>query len=107
MNDNEKLVIFGTHEDGSRLRPHDWVERISSMVAEFGPDHRLHYSENAHPAVIDGQRCLVVDGRLRKDVPQLYDYIISFARRNRLSVQGLRGEIEVGEQMKEPRAPGC
>ncbi len=90
MNNNEKLVIAGTRADGSRLRPSDWVERISSVVAEFGPDHRLHYSANVYPAVIDGQTCLVVEPALRSSAPQLYDYIMRFAERNRLTVRALR-----------------
>lgn len=95
MNNNEKLVIFGTRADGSRLRPSDWVERISSMVAEFGPDHRLHYSASVHPAVIDGQTCLVVEQVLQNNAPQLYDYIMRFAERNRLLVRSL-GSVEPG-----------
>jgi len=52
MNSRETLIIEGVRDDGSRLRPGDWVERISSMVAEFGPDHRLHYSAHVHPAIV-------------------------------------------------------
>ena len=103
-NNNEKLVIFGTREDGSRLRPGDWVERISSMLAEFGPDHRLHYSKSVYPAVIDGQTCLVVDGKLQQEAPKMYDHIHRFARRNRLTVQSWPREEEAGKQMELQRA---
>ncbi|HHL44971.1 MAG TPA: DUF3579 domain-containing protein [Gammaproteobacteria bacterium] len=82
----EKLVIDGIRMDGSRLRPSDWIERISSMVAEFGPDHRLHYSVNVHPCVIEGQKCLVVEPELREKNRELYEYILHFAQRNDLVV---------------------
>ncbi len=86
MNSRETLIIEGVRDDGSRLRPGDWVERISSMVAEFGPDHRLHYSAHVHPAIVDGRKCLVVEPVLREKNPELYQYILGFARRNRLAV---------------------
>lgn len=86
MNSRETLIIEGVRDDGSRLRPGDWVERISSMVAEFGPDHRLHYSAHVHPAIVDGRKCLVVEPVLREKNPELYQYILGFAQRNRLAV---------------------
>ncbi len=94
MNSRETLIIEGVRDDGSRLRPGDWVERISSMVAEFGPDHRLHYSAHVHPAIVDGQKCLVVEPALREKNPELYRYILDFARRNRLAVHVKDGAVE-------------
>ncbi len=82
----EKLVIEGVRPDGSRLRPSDWIERISSMVAEFGPDHRLHYSTAVHPCIVDGKRCLIVEPELLEKSPELYEYILHFAERNQLTV---------------------
>ncbi len=90
----EKLVIDGIRMDGSRLRPADWVERISSMVAEFGPDHRLHYSDNVHPCVIEDRKCLVVDPELREKNRELYEYILHFAQRNDLVVHLKREEMD-------------
>ncbi len=81
-----RLVIDGIRADGSRLRPSDWIERISSMVAEFGFDHRLHYSASVHPCVIEGQKCLVVEPELEKRNRELYEYILHFARHNELLV---------------------
>jgi len=76
-------------EDGQRFRPSDWIERISSSVAQFGPDRRLHYAPAVTPQVIDGEKCLVVAGALAELRPALYDYILDFARSNRLQlIQG-------------------
>ncbi len=97
MNQKETLIVEGVRDDGSRLRPGDWVERIASMVAEFGPDHRLHYSTHVHPGFIDGRKCLVLEPALQKKNPELYHYILEFARRNRLTVH-LRGEPDGGKE---------
>jgi hypothetical protein len=80
------VVIHSTREDGERFRPSDWVDRISSTVASFGPDRRLRYAPAVHPRVINGERCLVVDGALADSRPGVYQYILDFARSNRLKM---------------------
>ncbi|WP_455205974.1 DUF3579 domain-containing protein, partial [Kaarinaea lacus] len=35
------LIIEGVRENGSKFRPSDWPERISSSMAGFGSDNRL------------------------------------------------------------------
>jgi len=82
----ETIVINGRRPDGTRLRPSDWIERISSMMAKFGPDHRLHYSTSIHPSVIDGQKCLVVDPEIQEKNPELYEYILHFTKCNNLTI---------------------
>lgn len=82
----DRLIIEGINEDNVRFRPSDWVERISSLLATYGPDHRLHYSHAAHPGVINGCKCLVLAKGLRENNPQAYDFILKFARDNRLRV---------------------
>jgi len=36
MSKDEKWVIHGVTEEGKKLRPSDWIERISSTLASFG-----------------------------------------------------------------------
>ena len=81
------VVIHGTREDGRRFRPSDWIERISSVAASYGPDRRLRYTPLVNPKVIDGERCLVVDGALAGSSPAVYRYILDFARSNHLKVE--------------------
>lgn len=81
-----KLVIESVNEDGRQFRPSDWIERISTSLASFGPDHRLQYSKIAHPSIINGEKCLVVDKALHEQNPAAYDYILNFAKTNRLRV---------------------
>ena len=83
---NCKLVIESVREDGQRFRPSDWVERISSTLGSFGPDHRLHYDKQVQPSIIDGQKCLVVDESLKEENPEAYQYVVSFAEANNLRI---------------------
>ena len=84
VNQSEKLVIESVREDGKRFRPSDWIERISANMGTFGPDHRLHYSPNVLPKVIQGEKCLVVEQSLQDNDPEAYSYIVRFAKANGL-----------------------
>lgn len=81
-----RLVIESVVEDGRKFRPSDWIERISTTLANFGPDHRLHYDESVQPCVINGEKCLVVDKSLETSNPEAFAYILGFVQANRLRV---------------------
>jgi len=81
------LVIRSRDEDGQRFRPSDWIERLSAGLAHFGPDRRLRYASTVYPRVINGEKCLVVNGVLAEQHPELYAHILEFARSNRLLQQ--------------------
>ena len=87
MSKQEKVVIHGEKEDGSKLRPSDWIERLSSTLASFGSDHRLQYSASVKPCMIEGKKCLVVARCLEDTDPEAYSYVMAFARSNGLKVQ--------------------
>ena len=76
------LVIEGTREDGGKLRPSDWIERISSTLASCGADHRLQDSKSVQPCLYKGEKCLVVARGLETSNPDAYQYIMDFARSN-------------------------
>ncbi|MEQ1662640.1 MAG: DUF3579 domain-containing protein [Thiobacillus sp.] len=80
------LVITGVQENGKKFRPSDWIERLSSTLASFHPDNRLRYSPWAQPCVIDGEHCLLVARWLETADPDAYDYVMGFARANRLKI---------------------
>lgn len=86
MNSDEKWVIRGVTEDGKKLRPSDWIERISSTLASFGKDHRLQYSSAVAPSMIDGEKCLVVARNLDELNPEAYAFVMGFAKSNQLSI---------------------
>ena len=83
----DRLIIDGKRANGSRFRPSDWVERISASLASFGPDNRLRYSSLVQPCIIEGQKCLVVARKLNQTHPELYAFILDFARKNELRIQ--------------------
>lgn len=87
VNCSNKLIIESVVEDGRKFRPSDWIERISTVLATFGEDHRLHYSAQVRPRVVNGEKCLVVDPDLQREDPVAYQYILDFARMNRLRMR--------------------
>lgn len=97
MSNEEKFVVEGTKEDGKVFRPSDWVERISSQLARFGADHRLHYSSAAQPCIIDGVKCLIVKKSLREENSSAYESIVKFARDNQLRVRDCRRQQDRDE----------
>lgn len=88
--DKEDLVIEGVREDGAKLRPSDWIERISSTLASFGQDQRLKYSASVQPCIIGGNKCLVVARGLQTSDPAAYEYILQFAKSNQLVIKADR-----------------
>lgn len=99
-----KLVIESVSEDGRRFRPSDWIERISTQAAQFGSDHRIHYSSLVQPRVIDGAKCLVVEQSLQEENPRVYDHIITFVRANKLRVhEECESDREAGSQIEVGR----
>ena len=81
---NSRLVIEGVNKKGEVFRPSDWAQRLSSIGAEFGADHRLHFSPLLHPEMTNGIVCLVVDPILEVKMPDIFKHVISFAEANEL-----------------------
>lgn len=92
MSNNEKWVIHGVTEEGKKLRPGDWIERLSSTLATFGKDNRLKYSTAVAPCIIDGEKCLVVARNLNELNPAAYEFIMGFAKSNQLCIREDRRE---------------
>lgn len=107
MAQEDRWVIHGTREDGSKLRPGDWIERLSSTLASFSPDRRLRYNISVKPCVIDGQKCLVVARCLAEADPQAYNFIMAFAESNKLRVQFDRRQGERALICPAPQAPAA
>lgn len=93
-NSDEYFVISSLQEDGKKLRPGDWVERISSALATFDENHRLHYSESVQPCLIEGEKCLVVARCLEEMNPAAYEFVMNFARSNKLKIMADRRNDE-------------
>ena len=78
------IVIQGVNEEGKKLRPSDWIERISSTLASFDSNQRLQYSRSVKPCIVSGEKCLVVARGLEQSNPEAYEFVLNFARSNQL-----------------------
>jgi len=87
METDDRIIIQSVRVDGRIFRPNDWIERMSALLATFGPDHRLHYADSVQPCIIQGEKCLVVARGLAQHNPAAYEFILKFARDNALRIQ--------------------
>lgn len=85
--EDERWLIESVSNEGQRFRPNDWIERISAGLATFGADHRLHYSTDVQPCIIEGKKCLLVRKGLSLTHPEAYEHIMHFAEQNNLRIQ--------------------
>ena len=86
-----EIIIEGLTTSGKPFRPSDWVDRMCSTYASFGPDRKLRYSPYLKPRVVNGVRCLAVDLKLKDVNPEGYEQLMHFAQENQLSVRDAEG----------------
>ncbi len=82
-----KIIIEGVTEEGKTFRPSDWAERIGGSLSTF-KNHRIYYSPMLRPSYRRGNRCVVLDPELKDSNPELYEYILNFAKQNKLKICG-------------------
>lgn len=92
----EEWLILGITHDGERFRPSDWPERLCGALAAFDEEHRLTYSRHTRPITRQGQAGVVVETILKDINPEAYEFLMGFARENRLKVEAGRGKIRLG-----------
>lgn len=80
-----RIIIEGITEDGTVFRPSDWAERMSGNLSTF-KNHRIIYSPLLLPSTRGGNRCVILDDQLKKSNPDLYDHILTFAKKNKLKM---------------------
>jgi hypothetical protein len=79
-----EIVILGITVTGAPFRPSDWADRLCGVISIFGEDQRISYSPYVKPMVAEGQRCVLVDTRLKTLNPDAFDFLMGFARDNEL-----------------------
>lgn len=98
MNDAAaQIVIEGMTEEGVVFRPSDWIERLLDSLTHYGqdrrtgrhrayrgPERRRHDHGFLQARICDGQKCLVIDLRLREVNPPAFEFLMEFVRNNRL-----------------------
>jgi hypothetical protein len=91
-----EIVIESLTKAGKPFRPSDWVDRMCSTYATFGPDRKLKYSPYLKPNMINGVRCLVVDLQLKDVNPEGYAQLKQFTDENQLSIKDKDGNALEG-----------
>ncbi|MTI62555.1 DUF3579 domain-containing protein [Methylophaga sp.] len=87
MATSEKLIIRGLTQDGGKFRPSDWAERLCGAVASYGPGRRIIFHPNVRLASIDGVKCVIIDAVLEHKDEMLFDFLMDFARDNKLQTE--------------------
>lgn len=90
-NPANEIIIEGLTRAGKPFRPSDWVDRMCSTYASFGPDKKLRYSPYLKPKVVNGVRCLAVDLKLKEVNPDGYTQLMHFAEENQLNILDATG----------------
>lgn len=81
----QRIFIRGITADGRKFRPSNWSERLYYAVASYGPNRAITFNPHVIMKVAsDGINCVVVDIRLQDEAPMLFDFLIGFARDNKL-----------------------
>jgi Protein of unknown function (DUF3579) len=90
---SRKFFINGITPDGAVFRPSDWAERLAGAMSCFRPDgvrggigSFIGYSPLCVPRQVGGVKCVLVDESLREVEPMAWDFVMNFARDNRLQL---------------------
>jgi Protein of unknown function (DUF3579) len=88
-----EFFVQGVTEDGKTFRPSDWAERLAGALSAYRPGGAgqgisayIGYSPYCVPQLVDNIKCVVVDERLRGIEPMAWDFVMNFARDNKLCV---------------------
>ena len=84
--ENESLIIHGVTEEGNKLRPGDWIERVCSSLTAFGEQRCVAIGKSILPCIIKGEKCLVVARNMEQKDPDVYKFVMGFAQSNKLKV---------------------
>jgi len=86
-----QLFIQGLTLEGKAFRPSDWAERLAGAMSSFRPEGTargigafIGYSPYCVPNTIGGVKCVIVSEALRDIEPMAWDFVMNFARDNKL-----------------------
>jgi len=88
-----QFYIHGVTLEGRTFRPSDWAERLAGAMSSFRPgggsggiSAYIGYSPYCVPQAVDGVKCVLVNEALKGIEPMAWDFVMNFARDNRLQV---------------------
>ena len=93
LSKHREVFIQGITLEGRSFRPSDWAERLAGAMSSFrpggthgGPGAYIGYSPYCVPRLINGVKCVIINEALREIEPMAWDFVMNFARDNRLQV---------------------
>lgn len=81
----DEIIIEGQSVNGHKFRPSDWVDRLCGVLANF-EQHKVFYSPFLRPMMFKNMQCVAVKRQLEELFPDVFIYIMQFARDNQLVV---------------------
>jgi len=95
---SDTFIILGVTQCGKRFRPSDWAERLCGVMSAFGAERKMKYSPYVGPGDYNGEKAVFVDGRLNEVEPEIYRFILDFAKDNELQILDGVCPIEPGQR---------
>jgi hypothetical protein len=86
LSESAAIIIQGVTSGGKTFRPSDWAERLSGVMSIVTDDNRLSYSPHLKPIARNGVKCVLLSKKLLEVEPQVYAFLLDFARDNDLRV---------------------
>tara|TARA_X000001036_G_C20615070_1_gene780597 strand:- start:700 stop:1017 length:318 start_codon:yes stop_codon:yes gene_type:complete len=84
---HEKILIMGMTQEGKKFRPSDWAERLYYTVADYGKNGRITFNPLVNINQEDQSKCFVINMTLQNKNPGIFDFLIDFAKRNKLETR--------------------
>lgn len=101
----QHLIIYGLTKSGQKFRPSDWAERLAGVMAHFKPKGfrggHLCYSPYVVPNIINGNKCVIVDTRLKTLEPKGWKFVNDFAADNNLQTELMDNSCDLKDRPSE------
>ncbi len=81
----DEVIIEGQTISGKKFRPSDWVDRLCGTLAGF-EGHKVSYSPYLRPMMFKGMQCVAVKHQLEQQRPDVFEFLMHFAKDNQLVV---------------------
>jgi Protein of unknown function (DUF3579) len=101
-----EFFIQGITPDGQPFRPSDWAERLAGAMSCFRPDgvqggigSFIGYSPLCVPSALGGVKCVIVNEALKGVEPMAWDFVMNFARDNKLKL--IEADVPDGQDGQE------
>lgn len=99
----KQTIIQGITLDDKPFRPSDWAERLAGVMSGFRPDavdgtRYLDYSPWCVPINQGNVRCVIVDHAMKDFNVMAWDFVMNFAKDNKLQV----AEVCLLSEVKKP-----